>query len=334
MAWHHTHFPTFHLIAEWYSKRDIFERLVINLGAWAGLLWFLYTFFIAAPIGFANGAYLTIERGASLKSIAQEFDQYGVVSNATLFEWITRALGDERHIPAGVYYFSRQDNAVWVAMRILGGDFETAAVRITIPEGSTVDEIAKMLQSKITGFNRREFVLRAREGYMFPDTYFFRPGQSTEAILSVFENNFRVRLLKVQEDVYNSGRTLDEVLTMASILEKEASKTADRKKIAGVLWHRIHIGMPLQVDAVFPYIMGKNTFELTREDLKVDSPYNTYTNKGLPPGPINNPGINSIAAAANPEQSSYVFFLSDKEGNFHYSKTYEGHLANKRRYLD
>ncbi len=103
---------------------------------------------------------------------------------------------------------------------------------------------------------------------------------------------------------------------------------------AGVLWHRIDIGMPLQTDATFPYYLGRNTFEVTLTDLKTDHPYNTYTNKGLPPGPIGNPGLNSILAAAQPVKSNYVFFLSDRQGNFHYSITYEGHLANKKRYLD
>lgn len=141
-------------------------------------------------------------------------------------------------------------------------------------------------------------------------------------------------MLRVQEAILKSGHSLDEILTMASILEKEANKTADRKKIAGVLWHRIDIGMPLQTDATFPYYLGRNTFEVTRTDLQTDHPYNTYTNKGLPPGPIGNPGLDSILAAAQPTKSNYIFFLSDRQGNFHYSVTYEGHLANKRRYLD
>ena len=141
-------------------------------------------------------------------------------------------------------------------------------------------------------------------------------------------------MLKAQDAIKKSGRTQDEILTMASILEKEASKIKDRQQIAGVLWHRIDVGMPLQVDAVFPYIIGKNTFELTREDLAVDSPYNTYKYKGLPPGPIGNPGLDSILAAATPIKSKYVFFLSDKQGNFHYAVTYAQHLVNKAKYLD
>ena len=223
---------------------------------------------------------------------------------------------------------------IWVAMRLLAGDFETSAIRITIPEGTSVNGISRILLEKVPEFNNREFISRAREGYMFPDTYFFRPGESTEAILSVFDNTFRGKISKIQKQITASGHTLDELLTMASILEKEASKTKDRQQIAGVLWQRIKIGMPLQVDAVFPYIMGKNTFELTREDLQFDSPYNTYKYKGLPPGPINNPGVDAILAAATPVKTKYVYFLSDKSGNFHYAVTYAQHLANKKKYLD
>ena len=195
-------------------------------------------------------------------------------------------------------------------------------------------DAGKIILEKVPEFNYRQFIDRAREGYTFPDTYFFRPGQSIEAILSVFENNFRVKIQRAQEVIQKSGHTQDEILIMASLLEKEAATMKDRQQIAGVLWHRIEIGMRLQVDAVFPYILGKNTFELTREDLAVDSPYNTYVYKGLPPGPINNPGLNAILAAATPIKSKYVYFLSDKEGNFHYAVTYAQHLANKAKYID
>lgn len=334
MAWHHHHFPTFHKVARWYLERDLFERIAMNVVAWVGVIWFFYTLFLAPPLAYPTGAYLKVEEGMPLKSIAALFEERGVVSNARLFEVITRVLGDDKKIPAGFYHFSRKDNMVWVAMRILNGDFETEAVRVTIPEGSTVNDIAKVLLEKLPEFSRREFLERAREGYMFPDTYFFRPGQSTEAILSVFENNFNVKMQRVRPLIDKSGHTIDEILTMASLLEKEASKTEDRKRIAGVLWHRIDIGMPLQTDATFPYYLGRNTFEVTLEDLRTDHPYNTYTNKGLPPGPIGNPGLNSIMAALEPIPSNYVFFLSDRQGNFHYSVTYEGHLANKRKYLD
>ena len=332
------HFPTFHrqyhAIAWWYSERDILEKVVINAVAWVGLIYVLFVILFSAPIGYPTGAYIRVEDGAPLRNVAATFESRGIVNNALLFEAVTRMLGNDRRIQSGYYFFSREENMIWVAMRLLAGDFETSAIRITIPEGTSVNGISRILLEKVPEFNNREFISRAREGYMFPDTYFFRPGESTEAILSVFENTFRGKISKIQKQITASGHTLDELLTMASILEKEASKTKDRQQIAGVLWQRIKIGMPLQVDAVFPYIMGKNTFELTRDDLQFDSPYNTYKYKGLPPGPINNPGIDAILAAATPVKTKYIYFLSDKSGNFHYAVTYAQHLANKKKYLD
>ncbi|MSR70647.1 endolytic transglycosylase MltG [Candidatus Kaiserbacteria bacterium] len=332
------HFPTFtpviNRVAAWYKERDLLERFGINFIAWGGIVYFIFLWIFAAPVGFPTGAYIKVEEGMSLKEIATTFESRGVVDNALLFEFMTWLLGDDRHLPAGQYFFSRQENMIWVAERLLAGDFETTAMRVTIPEGSTAEHIGKLILDKVPDFSYRQFVERAREGYLFPDTYFFRPGQSTEAILSVFENNFKVKMLKAAEAIQKSGHTQDEILAMASILEKEASKTADRKQIAGVLWHRIDIGMPLQVDAVFPYIIGKNTFELTHEDLKIDNPYNLYLYKGLPPGPINNPGLDAILAAAQPVKSKYIFFLSDRNGNFHYAVTYAQHMANKAKYLD
>ncbi len=332
------HFPTFHAqyygIARWYGERDIFEKVVINAIAWSGVAYLLFVILFSAPVGYPSGAYVRVGDGAPLSEVAKTFESRGIINSARLFEVVTMVLGNDRRIQAGYYFFSRQENMIWVSMRILTGDFETSAIRITIPEGTSVNGISRILLEKVPEFNNREFISRAREGYMFPDTYFFRPGESPEAVLSVFDNTFRSKINKIQKQITASGHTLDELLTMASILEKEASKTKDRQQIAGVLWQRIKIGMPLQVDAVFPYIMGKNTFELTREDLQFDSPYNTYTNKGLPPGPINNPGLDSILAAATPTKTKYVYFLSDKSGNFHYAVTYAQHLANKKKYLD
>ena len=332
------HFPTFHrqyhAVAQWYLQRDIFEKVAINAIAWSGVAYLLFIILFSAPAGYPTGAYIRVEGGASLRSVAAIFESRGIVNNARLFELVTRVLGDDTHIKAGSYFFSRQENMLWVSMRLLAGDFETSSIRITIPEGTSIKGISKILLEKVPEFNNREFISRAREGYMFPDTYFFRPGESTEAILSVFDNTFHGKINKIQKEVTASGRTLEELLTMASILEKEASQTKDRRHIAGVLWYRIKIGMPLQVDAVFPYILGKNTFELTTADLRFDSPYNTYKYKGLPPGPINNPGLDAILAAATPIKTKYVYFLSDKAGNFHYALTYAQHLANKKKYLD
>lgn len=134
-------------------------------------------------------------------------------------------------------------------------------------------------------------------------------------------------------DVEKSGRTLNEIITMASLIEEEANTKESRRIISGILWQRIKQGMRLQVDAVFPYIMNKFSLQLTKEDLMDDSPYNTYRYAGLPPGPISNPGWDSIYAAIYPAKTSYLYYLSDREGNMYYAKTFEEHKANKAKYL-
>jgi len=121
---------------------------------------------------------------------------------------------------------------------------------------------------------------------------------------------------------------------MASIIEAEARTTESRRIISGILWKRISLGMPLQVDSTFVYINGKNTYELTSDDLKIDSPYNTYVYKGLPPTPIGNPGLDAILAALYPKTSKYLYFLSSKSGDMYYATTFEQHKRNKELYLN
>lgn len=279
---------------------------------------------------------MRIPQGASVQEMVQIFKDRAVVRNRFLFEIAVRLLGDHRKIPAGEYYFPQEEGLVSVAIRLVSGDFNTTPVRITVPEGATNREITELLAQNLPEFDIRGFIAatKDKEGYLFPDTYFFMPGESTEGILSVFNNGLQVHLQKIEGQLEASGKPLQEILTMASILEKEAAKLEDRKLISGVLWRRIKIGMPLQVDAVFPYYLGRNTFEVTIDDLKQDHPYNTYINKGLPPGPIGNPSLESIIAAASPTPSTYVYFLSDLDGTFHFATTYAEHMANKARYLD
>jgi UPF0755 protein len=129
------------------------------------------------------------------------------------------------------------------------------------------------------------------------------------------------------------GRSLSDTVTMASLLEKEARSDEHRRLVAGVLYNRLVKNMPLQVDAVFGYIFNRDTYSPSPTDLKVDSPYNTYTHRGLPPGPINNPGIAALTAAANPTETNYLYYLTGKDGTMYYATTYEGHKLNLQNYL-
>lgn len=172
----------------------------------------------------------------------------------------------------------------------------------------------------------------AQEGYLFPDTYFFSKIDGPADMIKVMRDNFDSRIKEVEDDIKATGKTMNEIITMASIIDREVRTKKDRHLVSGILWKRIASNMPLQVDATFEYYLGKTTFDLTKADLKSESPYNTYVNKGLPPTPIGNPGWDAIMAAIFPEESDYWFYLSDHDGNIHYAKTFEEHKANRRQY--
>ena len=146
-------------------------------------------------------------------------------------------------------------------------------------------------------------------------------------------NNFNKKVEKLNLTLL-SDNELNKIVTMASLIEKEAGNNEEMPFISGILSNRLKKNMPLQVDASFIYLLGKKSSDLTKDDLKIDSPYNTYVNKGLPPGPINNPGMNAILASLNPAKTPYYFYLHDKDGIIHYAKTFEEHKINKRKYLN
>ena len=145
--------------------------------------------------------------------------------------------------------------------------------------------------------------------------------------------NFNKKIESWSGAIETSKHSLRDIIIMASILEREAATSEDMALVSGVLWNRISKGMPLQVDATFMYLLGRKSSELTTADLKIKSAYNTYTNKGLPAGPIGNPGITAIRAAIHPTATSNMYYLSDKDGVMHYAKTFNEHIANKAKYL-
>jgi len=339
MPFYYRHFPTFnkilHIVWHWYKGRDLFERSALHIVAILLFFGGLYYVVLAPPVDFPQGAYIQVMPGTTLGQIGNDFKNRGLVEWGWLFKTLVKIFGDDRHVPAGVYYFPKSENLIMVTIRIASGDFETTPIKVRIPEGATVADIARILLNRVPDFDRNIFLShgQAKEGYLFPDTYFFMPGDSADAILSVFSNGFQSHINKIQAQIVASKKPLPELVTMASLLEKEASDLESKRVIAGILWHRIKLGMPLQVDAVFPYIIGKNSLQLTLDDLKVDSPYNTYIHKGLPPGPIDNPSLDSLLAAATPAPSNYLYYLSDKQGNFHYAATYAEFLTYKHKYL-
>jgi|AntAceMinimDraft_6_1070360.scaffolds.fasta_scaffold01894_2 UPF0755 protein len=238
-------------------------------------------------------------------------------------------------IQAGVYQFVEGKYPLSeVLRRLTDGDYGDVFIKITIPEGSTNKQIANILGKKIPDFNNQEFeeLTKDHEGYLFPETYLFLPGVSTGGVIEVMLNTFQEKTKKIQQDL--GTKSLEDIIIMASLIEKEATRDKEEQKIvSGILWKRISIAMPLQVDAPFLYTRGKTSAQLSLSDLRADGPYNTYTRKGLTPTPIGNPGLSSIEAALSPKESSYLFYLHDNNGGIHYGVTHDDHVKNKQKYL-
>jgi UPF0755 protein len=298
----------------------------------------LYSFLLAAPAGFPERALFAVKKGSTLEAVASDLKARGLINSATLFEFIARAKGNSGIVVAGEYAFIQPQNIITIVSRITSGDFELEPSKVRVEEGMSAEQIAALLKKSVPDFEADAFYALAveKEGRLFPDTYFILPGEEPQLVVSLMTGNFNehIRDVQVSAAITSFGKPLNDVLTMASILEKEAATTQDRRIIAGILWHRIDIGMKLQVDATFSYINGKNSFTLTKSDLATDSPYNTYVYKGLPPGPIGSPSIDAILAAVTPVDTSYVYYLSDLDGVVHYSTTYAQHLEKKAKYLD
>lgn len=296
---------------------------------------FFYAVALQPPRDFPRGVIVEIKSGFTAREVAATLEKNNLIISPFWFTSVVVLLIGEDKIMAGNYFFPEPRNALSIAWRLSHGDYRLEPLRVTFPEGSTVRDIADILADRLYEFDVEKFRILAsgKEGYLFPDTYYFLPISTPEDVIERMTSTFLKKIEPLGADIERFGKSLHEIVTMASLLEKEARIYETRQTIAGILWRRITIGMPLQVDATFLYINGKNTFQLTTEDLAIDSPYNTYRYKGLPVGPIANPGLASIKAAINPIPSPYLFYLADNRGVTHYSRTFAEHVAKKRIYL-
>lgn len=304
----------------------------------AFLVAFLISLFLvlvfSSTYNFPVGSVMEIKSGESLQSITVKLKQDNIIRSEFIFRSLVIAFGGEKKVIAGDYLLTRKEGTFSLARRLVNGKFGIDTVKITIPEGWNIFQIGDYLEKNLVLFNKKEFLelAKSKEGYLFPDTYFVSGSMRPTEVIKMLQDNYIKKITLLEKEILASGHTEKEIITMASILEGEALPK-DRNVVAGILWKRLEIGMPLQVDATFSYINGKNTYELTSDDLKIDSLYNTYKYKGLPPGPINNPGLEAIKSALNPIKTKYLYFLTEKDGTIHYAKTFEEHKKNKERYL-
>ncbi|MFA6536011.1 MAG: endolytic transglycosylase MltG [Candidatus Paceibacterota bacterium] len=288
-----------------------------------------------APANFPKSTLIAVSKGQGLSSIAKTLKAAHIIRSEFWFKGLVVISGGSRGAQAGDYNFDIPQNIFVVADRIARGVYNLKQIKVTIPEGLSNLEVAKIFSVNLPRFNSKEFLnlAKSKEGYLFPDTYWFLPNVSGAEIISAMSDNFDKQIISITDQIQKFGKPLNDVIIMASIIEEEARIMETRQTIAGILWKRLKEGMLLQVDAPFSYINGQALPKVYLDDLKIDSPYNTYLYKGLPPGPIANPGLDAIKATINPVATKYYYYLTDKDGVMHYAVTHDEHVANKNLYL-
>ena len=288
------------------------KNIFYILGAVLFLVFF-YILFLGAPSNFPVNKVIKIEVGMSLRNVSDILKKEHVIRSRLAFESFMRILGGENHIISANYLFEKKLPVFEIARRIAGGEHHTAPVVITIPEGFDINQIADTASLKLENFNKAEFFIKTKdlEGYLFPDTYFFLNNANETDVIKSMSENFNKKITPLFTEIASSGKSEKDIIIMASIIEGESKGDIDRGVISGILWKRIKIGMPLQVDS---------------------APL-TYKTKGLPKSPISNPGLAAIVASIHPQSSPYFYYLHDKDGNIHYAKTFTEHNQNIKKYL-
>jgi len=297
-----------------------------------------YILFWSAPKNFPVHSIYNLKSGQTLSSTSDNFLKSKIIRSDFWFKSFVYIFSLGRAtVIEGNYAMNTKQNVLTIARRVSHGQLDIVPVKIIITEGKNSYEIADILSKNFPSFDKNVFLdlieKEKLEGYLFPDTYFIMPGMTETGIIKLMNDNFKEKIKEVSMNIKDFGKSESDVIKMASIVEGEARTLESREIIAGILWKRISIRMALQVDSSFKYINGKTTATLTADDLKIDSPYNSYTNRGLPPTPISNPGLEAIKATINPIKTPYLYFLTGKDGNMYYASIFEEHVANKLKYL-
>ncbi len=338
------------------SKKRFFIFLLIVIliiGLICGMLFINWLNKGGSPLnpGSTDTILVTVPPGTSTSGIGVLLESEGVISDARVFRLKSRLDGHDGKFRAGEYSLSPGMSMDEIIEQLLAGRDSTT--RFTIPEGYDIRRTADVLEAQ--GFIDRETFYKEieegefdywfvrdlpkgenrLEGYLYPETYEIFVNASEHDIINRMLSQFnRVFTEEHRNRMEELGLSLAEVMNMASIIEREAVVSEDRPIISGVFYNRLKIGMPLQSCATVQYILGEQKPVLSIADTQIESPYNTYIYKGLPPTPICSPGIESINAALWPEETNYIYFLAKGDGSHVFSVTYEEHLRNKARYID
>ncbi len=323
--------------------------------------WQAYRFWWQQPAESAVVVSVEIAPGSGVAVIADDLEAKKLIASAFWFKAFVAMNGESKNLQAGSY--DLKPGFSYSTVVDLMKHAETDEVTLTIPEGYTLNQIGALVEanfqvtpeewSRLTGidspFESREFLVGARkpadvdlEGYLFPDTYRFTPDATGEEIVAKLLSTMETRVASLDvafpEMACESGdcpeiENIHELITLASMLEREVRQPETMAMVSDIFRKRLEIGMALQADSTVNYVTGGDDPSVSLADLEIDSPYNTYKYPGLPPGPISNPGLNALQAAAQPTPNDYFYFLTDDAGQVYYAKTHDEHVANKNRYL-
>lgn len=288
-----------------------------------------------APTDFPVGTTIEIEPGTSISAITKQLAEGHVVKSALLLYVVLLTNYEPENVKAGAYHFDTALSVFDVAATLVAGDFDANLISFTHIEGERASHIAENAAQELTNFSAEKFMLLAStsEGKLFPETYRIPKDFSEQELLDLMLETYEKNIAPLRNDFKLVDLSENEVVILASVIEREANSVESMKMVSGILQNRLRIGMGLQVDASMEYILDKPLKELTADDLKMDSPYNTYIYRGLPPTAIGNPGLDALKAVLQPTPSAYMFYITGDDGTFHYAKTFDEHKVNVARYL-
>lgn len=321
---------------------------------------FAYESYVMSPDPSAETVSFVVEKGEGVSTIGARLRDRGIVGNLLFFKAYVRLSHAETSFLPGAFELRPGMNFASIVRVMSVGDVEE--VRVTIPEGFTIRQIGERVRAALPEITEEEWKVAVGsasgvgsrdagwflnqvkpagvdlEGYLFPDTYrFFKDATAEDVVTKMVEAmsaKLAEALPKDESGFAAAGAmTPHEVLTLASILEREVRSADEMRDVADIFLKRLKMGMPLQADSTIAYYLGKTSAEMTLDDLKNDEPFNTYTRVGLPPGPISNPGLNAIEAVIHPTSNPYLYFLTASDGTVVYAATFDEHIANKNRYL-
>lgn len=303
-----------------------------------------------------------IPMGSGLSNISTILEEKGIIKDARVFKYYAK-FKNESQFQAGNYALTKSMTLDEIIESLKTGKvYRTPLFTITVPEGLSLEQIAKVVE-KSTSYTAEEFMAKvtdkafidlmmeeypelltdailgeniryALEGYLYPATYpFFEEKPTLDEVIETMIESMNTLVTEYSSSIEEADMTVHEFVTFASLLEEEATAKTDRETIASVFFNRLKIDMPLQTDPTVLYALGAHKDRVLYADLEVVNPYNTYKNKGLPPGPIAGPGKSSLEATINPSKTDYLYFLADKEGINHFAKTYDEHLSNVSKYI-